>query len=141
MTYVLHELDSLAVFVTVVVVFSPTDLYWDCNTCLYFQLANTEEYIDGALTGNLGETLIRWVFCLIYIVVAWPCYQKLFKTICCSEQTWHFHVQLILSKFSIDNSTWKWKLHVQYICSFPEGLSRNNLLLVSETCESENFVM
>jgi len=23
------------------------------------QLANTEEYIDGALTGNLGEVLIR----------------------------------------------------------------------------------
>ncbi len=23
------------------------------------QLANTEEYIDGALTGNLGEALIR----------------------------------------------------------------------------------
>lgn len=34
------------------------------------QLANTEEYIDGALAGNLGEVLIRYVgvldglFCL-----------------------------------------------------------------------------
>lgn len=25
------------------------------------QLANTEEFIDGALTGNLGEVLIRCV--------------------------------------------------------------------------------
>jgi small nuclear ribonucleoprotein F len=25
------------------------------------QLANTEEYVDGACTGNLGEVLIRWV--------------------------------------------------------------------------------
>ena len=26
---------------------------------LFLQLANTEEFIDGALTGNLGEVLIR----------------------------------------------------------------------------------
>lgn len=26
------------------------------------QLANTEEYIDGALSGNLGEVLIRLVY-------------------------------------------------------------------------------
>jgi len=25
------------------------------------QLANTEEFIDGQFTGNLGEVLIRWV--------------------------------------------------------------------------------
>jgi small nuclear ribonucleoprotein F len=24
------------------------------------QLANTEEFIDGQFTGNLGEVLIRW---------------------------------------------------------------------------------
>lgn len=29
------------------------------------QLANTEEYIDGALTGNLGEVLIRYDLVLI----------------------------------------------------------------------------
>ena len=28
---------------------------------LFLQLANTEEFIDGALTGNLGEVLIRLV--------------------------------------------------------------------------------
>lgn len=26
---------------------------------LSLQLANTEEYIDGSLTGNLGEVLLR----------------------------------------------------------------------------------
>lgn len=26
---------------------------------ILLQLANTEEYIDGAFTGNLGEVLIR----------------------------------------------------------------------------------
>lgn len=25
------------------------------------QLANTEEYVEGQLAGNLGEVLIRWV--------------------------------------------------------------------------------
>lgn len=30
------------------------------------QLANTEEYIDGANTGNLGEVLIRWVVGCFY---------------------------------------------------------------------------
>ena len=32
-----------------------------CGTFLlvYLQLANTEEYIDGQLAGNLGEVLIR----------------------------------------------------------------------------------
>jgi small nuclear ribonucleoprotein F len=29
------------------------------DTYMNMQLANTEEYIDGALTGNLGEALIR----------------------------------------------------------------------------------
>lgn len=29
------------------------------------QLANTEEYIDGQFTGNLGEVLIRWVLLLL----------------------------------------------------------------------------
>jgi len=27
---------------------------------IFVQLANTEEYIDGALSGNLGEVLIRY---------------------------------------------------------------------------------
>ena len=30
-----------------------------CTAFSIFQLANTEEYIDGALAGNLGECLIR----------------------------------------------------------------------------------
>lgn len=29
------------------------------DSYMNLQLANTEEYIDGALTGNLGEALIR----------------------------------------------------------------------------------
>lgn len=29
------------------------------DSYMNMQLANTEEYIDGALTGNLGEALIR----------------------------------------------------------------------------------
>lgn len=34
------------------------------------QLANTEEYVEGQLAGNLGEVLIRWVkvekgYCII----------------------------------------------------------------------------
>ena len=29
------------------------------NLNLFLQLANTEEYIDGGCTGNLGEVLIR----------------------------------------------------------------------------------
>lgn len=34
------------------------------------QLANTEEYIDGQFTGNLGEVLIRWV---LRLPAAPPC--------------------------------------------------------------------
>ena len=30
------------------------------NLLFMLQLANTEELIDGALTGNLGEVLIRY---------------------------------------------------------------------------------
>lgn len=49
--YVLYECSLINVYV-----------YETClmkfETCLC-QLANTEEYIDGAQTGNLGEVLIR----------------------------------------------------------------------------------
>ena len=34
-------------------------IYNGGNVFLFLQLANTEEFIDGALTGNLGEVLIR----------------------------------------------------------------------------------
>jgi hypothetical protein len=38
------------------------------------QLANTEEYIDGNLAGNLGEVLIRYRVCqpLPKVARAWP---------------------------------------------------------------------
>jgi small nuclear ribonucleoprotein F len=38
------------------------------------QLANTEEYIDGNLAGNLGEVLIRYWVCqpLPKVARAWP---------------------------------------------------------------------
>ena len=29
------------------------------TSCIHLQVANTEEYIDGQLAGNLGEVLIR----------------------------------------------------------------------------------
>lgn len=33
-----------------------------CFIFIFFlQLANTEEYVDGALAGHLGEVLIRYV--------------------------------------------------------------------------------
>ncbi|CAH3112187.1 unnamed protein product [Pocillopora meandrina] len=35
------------------------DGYMNVQCFLFLQLANTEEFIDGALTGNLGEVLIR----------------------------------------------------------------------------------
>lgn len=31
-----------------------------CFLCLILQLANTEEFIDGVMAGNLGEVLIRY---------------------------------------------------------------------------------
>ncbi len=37
------------------------------------QLANTEEYIDGQFTGNLGEVLIRWVLLLPSVRVCNAC--------------------------------------------------------------------
>jgi len=40
---------------------NPCGRVWTYSCCvlLRVQLANTEEYIDGALSGNLGEVLIR----------------------------------------------------------------------------------
>ena len=29
------------------------------SMCLFHKLANTEEYVDGALAGHLGEVLVR----------------------------------------------------------------------------------
>uniref|UniRef100_A0A3B4UV61 Sm protein F n=1 Tax=Seriola dumerili TaxID=41447 RepID=A0A3B4UV61_SERDU len=34
------------------------------------QLANTEEYVDGALAGHLGEVLIRYVLISIHLYYA-----------------------------------------------------------------------
>ena len=34
-------------------------VWWNLKLNCLCQLANTEEYIDGAQTGNLGEVLIR----------------------------------------------------------------------------------
>jgi len=42
------------------------------------QLANTEEYIDGALTGNLGEVLIRY---LSYNHTISPCFIRVDKKV------------------------------------------------------------
>ncbi len=33
------------------------------DSYMNMQLANTEEFVDGASTGVLGEVLIRWVVC------------------------------------------------------------------------------
>ena len=35
---------------------------------LSFQLANTEEYVDGALAGHLGEVLVRYVVHLLIFI-------------------------------------------------------------------------
>ena len=44
----------------------PKDLYM-------LQLASTEEYIDGQMTGNLGEVLIRYARALLSMLSARPC--------------------------------------------------------------------
>jgi small nuclear ribonucleoprotein F len=33
--------------------------HWSVIFLIFLQLANTEEYIDGSCTGNLGEVLVR----------------------------------------------------------------------------------
>ena len=42
----------------------------DDDCCLFLQMANTEEYIDGQLAGNLGEVLIRYSCMQIWILIS-----------------------------------------------------------------------
>ncbi|XP_020962484.1 probable small nuclear ribonucleoprotein F isoform X2 [Arachis ipaensis] len=45
------------------------------DSYMNLQLANTEEYIEGQFTGNLGEILIRYVFYPDFVYVdAFPCF-------------------------------------------------------------------
>ena len=38
------------------------------DSYMNIQLSNTEEFIDGKSTGNLGQVLIRWVVSILHPV-------------------------------------------------------------------------